>query len=170
MSGMCNKLKCGRKLWDGAKTWTGCRFRMGGWVSHSWHRKEIAILRSVGVFKGSHMSTEKCSTAEGGVQVIKELREMCRMEWRGQGWVRLKGIWREIWKVGGKEGEGTQATFKCAVLVSDEELGGPRVDRVGCKTCRCSRSPLVRKMCGFGPLCYLFVEDNKTLILSITVY
>jgi hypothetical protein len=53
---------------------------MGGWESQGWHRKETAILRTVGVFKGSHMGTEKGSSAEGSVQVIKELREKCGME------------------------------------------------------------------------------------------
>jgi hypothetical protein len=53
---------------------------MGGWESQGWHRKEMAIFRTVGVFKGSHMGTEMSSRAEGSVKVIKELRERCGME------------------------------------------------------------------------------------------
>jgi hypothetical protein len=58
---------------------------MGGWKSQDWHRKEIAILRTVGVFKGSHMDTENGSSAEWVVLVIKELREKCGMKLRSQG-------------------------------------------------------------------------------------
>jgi hypothetical protein len=43
----------------------------GVWESQGWHRKETAILRAVGVFRGSHMGTEKGSNAEGGVQMIR---------------------------------------------------------------------------------------------------
>ena len=44
---------------------------MGGWEIQRWHRKETAILRTAGVFRGSHMGTEKGSNAEGGMQVIR---------------------------------------------------------------------------------------------------
>ena len=44
---------------------------MGGWESQRWHRKETAVLRTVGVFRGNHVGTEKGSNAEGGVQVIR---------------------------------------------------------------------------------------------------
>jgi len=44
---------------------------MGGWESQGWYRKKTAILRTVGVFRGSHMGTEKVSDAEDGVQVIR---------------------------------------------------------------------------------------------------
>jgi hypothetical protein len=52
MFGVCKKGKDRRKLRDRAETWAGCRVRMGGWVIQGWHRKETAILRTVGVFKG----------------------------------------------------------------------------------------------------------------------
>ena len=44
------------------------------------------------------------------------------------------------------------------------------MESVGCKICRCSRSPLVSKMCGFGTIGYLFGEDKKALILSISIF
>jgi hypothetical protein len=39
----------------------------------------MAILRTVGVFGGSHIGSEMSSRAERGVQVIQELREKCGM-------------------------------------------------------------------------------------------
>jgi hypothetical protein len=51
-----------------------------------------------------------------------------------------------------KKGKGHKLLLNVPSWYCDEELGGPRVDSVGCKSCRCSRSPLVSKMCGFGPL------------------
>ena len=69
-----------------------------------------------------------------------------------------------------KKGKECELLLNVPSWYCDEESGGPRLDRVGCKSCRCRRSPLVSKMCGFGPLGNLFKEDGKTLILSVTVY
>jgi len=69
-----------------------------------------------------------------------------------------------------KKGKGCKLLLYVPFRYCDEELGGPGVDSVGCKSWRCRRSPLVSKMCGFGPLGYLFKVDDKTLILSVTVY
>jgi hypothetical protein len=70
--------------------------------------------------------------------------------------------------LGVKKGKGHKLLLNAVSWYCDEELGGSRVDSVGCESCRCSRSPLVSKICGFVPPGY-FEEDNKTLILSITV-
>lgn len=67
-----------------------------------------------------------------------------------------------------KKGKGCKLLLNVPSWYCDEEPGGPRVDSVGCKSCRC-RSPLVSKMCGCGPFGYLFKEDDKTLVLSVTV-
>jgi len=44
---------------------------MGGWESQGWQKKEIAVLRTLGVFRGNHMGIETVINAEGGVQVIR---------------------------------------------------------------------------------------------------
>jgi hypothetical protein len=50
---------------------------VGGGERKGWHKKEMAILRTVGVLTGSHMDTEMSSSAEESVKVIKELIEKC---------------------------------------------------------------------------------------------
>jgi hypothetical protein len=39
----------------------------------------MAVLRTAGVIIGSHMGSEISSSVEGGVKVIKELKEKRRM-------------------------------------------------------------------------------------------
>jgi hypothetical protein len=39
----------------------------------------MAILRTVGVLLGSHIGTDMCIGAEGGVKVVKELKGRCGM-------------------------------------------------------------------------------------------
>jgi hypothetical protein len=79
MFGICKKGKNTRNVLDRAETGAGYKMKMGAWESQGWHRKEMAILRAVGVLTGSHMGTEMSSSAEGGVKVIKELKE--KLEW-----------------------------------------------------------------------------------------
>jgi hypothetical protein len=140
---------------------------VGGWESQGWHRKETAILRTAGVFRRSHRGTEKGINAEGGMQVIRNWEKSVECS---------EGVWDELgWKIyGGRSGKlGVKKGKGCKLLLNvpswycDEELGGLRVDSVGCKSCRCGRSPLVSKMCAFGPLDYLFKEDDKTLTFIV---
>jgi hypothetical protein len=59
-----------------------------------------------------------------------------------------------------KKGNGRKLQLNVPYWYCDEEIGGPGVDSVACKSCRYSRSPLVSKMSGFVTLGYLFQEDN----------
>ena len=168
MFGISKKWRDGRKLWDGTETWAGYKLRVGGLESQGWHRKETAILRTAGFFRRSHRGTEKGINAEGDMQVIRNWEKS--VEW-SEG-VRDELGWRiyegRSGKLGVKKGKECELLLNVPSWYCDEESGGPRLDRVGCKSCRCRRTPLVRKMCGFGPLGYLFKEYWVSLSVSIS--